>query len=237
MYVDESGLSNFKDSNKYYVLSGVIVENTKIKEIKKRIFDYKHANFVDTYIESEIQAHSIFQRKKNFLNIPFDIRVELLDKLYILISELPITSISVAIDKKCLQDSHPNWKVFKIAWTVLVSRFNNYLAEMKIDYEQTEGFIKIDKTAGEERTNIVEIFNEMRNHKKPHQRIDNIIGDPLFVNSDAIEGIQIADSIAYCTTKYLDGKVKFGSYWHLIKDRIYSKNDKIIGYGLIVYPK
>jgi hypothetical protein len=77
----------------------------------------------------------------------------------------------------------------------------------------------------------------MRNHKNPHQRIDKINGDPLFVNSDAVEGIQIADSIAYCTTKYLDKKPKFEKYWHLIKNTIYSKNNKIIGYGLIVYPK
>lgn len=47
MYVDDSGSPSNADQTNYFVLSGVIVHDDRIKCLQKAVCDYKHANFVN----------------------------------------------------------------------------------------------------------------------------------------------------------------------------------------------
>lgn len=234
MYIDESGVPSSKDSSKYYILSGIIVHDDTIKSMKRSVFDYKQIHFINNYIDAEIHTHNICKAKEEFSSILIHEKNNLLDHLYNMVSGLSIKIITVVIDKDLLQQKHPNWKIFKTAWNILMKRFDLYLESLNILNEK--GRIKIDRVTVEQRQELNKIIKEMRGNKKKWQRIDNIVGDPVFATSHGTEGIQIADAIAYCTTKYLTKNERFNKYWQKIEKLWHTKDGKILGYGLIIFP-
>jgi len=235
IYVDESGIPSFRDPIKHYVLSGILVHDSKIKELKQNVFLYKHRYFKNDYIESEIHTQNLYNSKKNFIGlVGRDEKYQLLDNLYKMITDLSAVIISVAIDKPLLEQTRPNWKIFKIAWTILISRFNQYLEYDALRKEPA--IVKIDKSTSKNRKDLNSLFEEMRSHKHKHQRIDKILGEPIFVNSDAIEGIQVADAVSYCTNRYLEKKSQFTDYWKMITKIMLSKDGKTFGHGLNIFP-
>lgn len=233
MYIDESGVPSYNDSSKYYQLSGIITKNDNIKAIKKAVFDYKYDHFEGEYIDAEIHTYDICKAKKEFSGLLEAQKNKLLDELYTMVSKLPIQVITIAIDKDFLKQQKPNWKIFKTAWTILASRFDTYLEELG---NSEKGRIKIDRITADERSELRNILKEIRSNTKKYQRIDNIVGDPMFLVSNGAEGIQIADAVAYCTAKYLGGNGHFQKYWTQLQSKLHSKNGKYLGYGLIVFP-
>ena len=234
MYIDESGVPSYNDTSRYYLLCGVIVHNDKIKAMKRGVFDYKQVYFVNNYIDAEIHTHNICKSKDEFSSLLVNEKNNLLDHLYRMISGLPIKIISVVIDKEMLKQKHSNWKIFKTAWIILVTRFNQYLESISILEEK--GLIKMDRVTVEERQELGKIIKGMRQNKEKWQRIDNIVGEPVFATSHGTEGIQIADAVAYCTTKHLAKNNHFGQYWKIIEKLSHAKDGKLLGYGLIVFP-
>lgn len=234
MYVDESGIPVAKDPIKHYLISGVIVRNDKIRELKRSVSVYKLRYFKDEFIEAEIHTQNMYNSKREFRSlVGRDEKYQLLDSMYRMITGLPIVIIAVAIDKGLLEKSHQNWQIFKTAWTILATRYNQYLES---ETGNDKGMIKIDKSTSKNKKELGRLFEEIRNRKRKYQRIDNIVGEPAFVNSDATEGIQVSDAVSYCITRYLERKSRFSSYWDMIKKCMYVKDGKIFGYGLIVYP-
>lgn len=116
MYVDDSGNPSLTDNNKYYLLSGVIVNNDHIKKIQKSIFEFKYENFKESYIEAEIHTHDLFRNKNEFVDLSNSIeKYKLIEKLYSIIGNLPLTIISTAVDKIKMHEQHPDWRIFKMA--------------------------------------------------------------------------------------------------------------------------
>jgi hypothetical protein len=234
MYIDESGVPSNKDASKYYLLSGIIVHHDNIKSMKKSVFNYKHIDFVNNYIDAEIHTHNICKAKDEFSSILKGEKDKLLDNLYKMISDLPILIITIVIDKELLKQEKPSWKIFKTAWTILITRFDQYLESLN---NGEKGQVKIDRSTTEQRQELERIMSDMRQNKKKWQRIDNIEGDPAFAISHGTEGIQVADAIAYCTSKYLGDNAHFRkNYWGIIEKLSHTKDGKILGYGLIIYP-
>ena len=234
MYIDESGVPSFNDTSKYYMLCGVIVHNDKIKAMKRSVFDYKQTYFINNYIDAEIHTHNICKSKDEFASLRMHEKNNLLDQLYHMISCLPVKIITVVIDKEMLKQKHPNWKIFKTAWIILVTRFNQYLES--INFLEEKGLIKMDRVTVEERQELGKIIKGMRQNKEKWQRIDNIVGEPMFATSHGTEGIQVADAVAYCTIKYLAKNAHFNQYWKMLEKLFHTKDEKIVGYGLIVFP-
>lgn len=115
MYIDESGVPSTKDPNKYYLLSGIIVHHDNIKSVKQSVFNYKHMDFVNNYIDAEIHTHNICKAKDEFSSLLKGEKDRLLDNLYKMISNLPILIITIIIDKELLKQEKPTWKIFKTA--------------------------------------------------------------------------------------------------------------------------
>ena len=194
MYVDESGSASYNDSTNYFVLSGIIAAKDKIKELKRASYEYKLKNFVDNYIDSEIHTHSIYQSKHDFTSLDLTRKQELLDELYTMINALDVTIISVAINKELLKSQYPKWNVFNTAWVYLVEYFDEFLE----DNCKVHGSIKVDKSSNRFHRSILNIISDLKENDTNFQRkacIDNTV----FVDSAAIEGIQIADAVAYCS--------------------------------------
>jgi hypothetical protein len=113
MYIDESGGTNLY-IGKYFVISGVIINECSLDDIKLEISRYKYLNFIDEYKSAEIHIYDIWQGKPPFDKIDIQTKKKLLDKLYILLYNLPFSIVSVVIDKQLmLSGNYINWKVNK----------------------------------------------------------------------------------------------------------------------------
>jgi len=234
MNVDDAGSSNTKDQSRYYVLSGVIVDENYYKEIKKIIHEFQINFFKDDYIDAEIHTHEIYKSKPPFKKLKLDEKYNILDNLYDLISTMPITIISVAIDKSNFEIYYDGWNIFNTAWTILFQRFDDWL---KSSFAKKEfGKIKIDKSTKDQHTEISKIVETLQTKLTEVYKIHNVVGKPFFVSSEVSENIQIADAVGYCTLKHLYNHNKFQKYWELIEPKHFNKNGKIESYGLNIFP-
>jgi len=234
MYVDETGTPQFLDSPRYFLLTGIVVNDYDIKKIKKAVFDFKLENFDGTYIESEIHMHEMFLSKKAFRTLRGDDKERVIGKLYDMINDLPFKVIATAINKPLLQIEQPKWSVLKTAFIILASRYNQYLNSIG---EGVLGIIRMDDTTDRQRSEIKDILKMLRKEKKNNQ-VSNISVEPYFVNSDAVEGVQVADAVSYCIGKKLLGNPKFPlRFWDMISKKIHAnEKGEIMGYGLNVFP-
>jgi len=236
MYVDDSGSADYKDKSKKYILSGVIIYKDSIKDMKNAVNQYKIDNFIDEYIDAEIHTHDIFKSKGEFTRITLDTKYQLLDKLYETVANMDITTISVIIDKELLKKQYPTWKVFNTAWTYLVERYDKYIEfSDKVD---EGGIIKIDKSTSRQQVDAFKIVKELRKDGSYWQNVDHVIQDPTFVNSAAVEGVQVADAIAYCTFRYQTGSTKFQKYWNKVYNKFRTGEFGVVkGYGVKEFPE
>jgi len=127
MYVDDSGSPSYNDSSKFYVLSGAIVTDKTVKDLKQKIFDYKQLNFDGEYLDSEIHTHDIYKARKLFSRLSLEKKYVLLDGLYDCINEIDMTIITVGIDKALMKTMYPTWNVFNFAWVFLTERYDSYI--------------------------------------------------------------------------------------------------------------
>ena len=99
-------LPNNADQTNYFVMSDVIVHDDKINDLQKAVCDYKHANFVNEYVDSEIHSHNIHKSTRDFSKISHNIKIELLDSLYNMIKGIDCVVISILINKNELRRKH-----------------------------------------------------------------------------------------------------------------------------------
>lgn len=122
MYVDESGSTGLR-FGRYFVISGIIVNENNLDDISIAITNYRLQNFKNEYKNAEIHIYNIWQNKIPFNRINFEMKKTLLDKLYSRLSELPFVVVSVVIDKRLiLANPLNNWNVKKASWTFLTER-------------------------------------------------------------------------------------------------------------------
>lgn len=234
MYIDETGTPSHKDLPRYFLLTGIIVHESDVKYLKKTVFNFKYEHFINGYIESEIHLHDMFRSKNNFIGLKKDEKNKLIENVYQMVKELPFTAIVAAIHKPRFKNEHPKWRVLKTSLIVLLARYNQFLSTIG---KPEKGIIRMDKSTDKQRREINDIFRMLRREKKNNQ-IHNILQTPYFVNSDAVEGIQVADAISFCVGKKLIGNKRFPvKYWDLINEKILTNGqNEIMGYGLNIFP-
>jgi len=230
MYADESGCPTLDTTDKtFFVVSSVLIHEYDINALKIAVDDFKKNNF-GGLTNAEIHTYEIFKRQKTFVKITRQQSESILDNLYKLIEDLPIAVISVGINKNKIQNKQFN--ILKYAWKFLVERFDRYLSENDPD----QGMIRIDETCGIQEGKIRRIVHGLRKNKIKNKR-NNVVEDPFFVDSQLIRGIQLADAVAYCTRRHLNGKPGFDKYWNVIEKKLLKDKDgKYEDYGLKIYP-
>ena len=152
---------------------------------------------------------------------------------------MPITIITVCIRKRYIQSFSEEWSVLDTAWTFLAERFDSFLSDLNRKSRiKNKGIIVIDKTSTESDGIATRIINDLRKQKRTsYQLIKNIVEEPLFITSKMSEQLQIADSIAYCTLKYMTESPLFLRYWPLIYGKLRcAPNGCPEGYGLKIFP-
>lgn len=231
--IDDAGSSNTKDNSRYYILSATIVDEKDYKSVKQQIFQYKLDRFRGDYIEAEVHVHELYKSKPPFSSVLLDEKYQLLDDLYQLINQLPISIISVAIDKVLFELFYRKWNIFTTAWSILFQRCDSFLESLP---SKPNGRIRIDRSTKDQHKKISNIVNTLQNDLTKVHKIKNITGNPLFISSEVSELIQISDATSYCTLKHLTCYEKFEKYWDLIKPKYYHNGSQLESYGLNIFP-
>ena len=218
MYVDDSGSSKHTDHTDYFILSGIIVGDDKIKNLQRAVFEYQQANFTGRFIDAEIHTYDIYKKQELFAAIDQATKINLLDNLYTMISKLDCVGIISVVNKKKLQTKRPTWNILTVAWTFLLDQYDKYLKENAI----TDGEITIDKSSNKIQRNTTEIIDRTRHWGPKHQRILQS-GKPYFADSGSVYGIQVADAFAYCALQHNKENEDFERYWRIISSKLKSR--------------
>jgi hypothetical protein len=234
MYVDDSGSPNPKDNSDYYVILGIIAHELDIRKMEIDTRKFK-TDYMKEYKHCEIHLHDMYKSQKGFSNLSLTRKYEILDDLYRFINDLPIEIIVVGIDKLEFTNRYGNKGIFPAAWTFLVERFESYIDD--VGRNHNEGIIIVDTSAKMPQKEICTVVNRLRKKGSRYKEINHLIEEPIFIQSNIREGIQIADACAYCALKHLTGYDKFNPYWSIVETKLLrSPAGNPEGYGYKIFP-
>ena len=223
LYIDESGDTTpiNQDGSKILVLTGCIIDEKNKREIEASFRDIKHRYYQD----EEIEIKSNYLRYANPKVVASDkhspIRLYDQDKYDALqeeiqnfLKKIPVTLISVVIDKKGYWNKYPSQNPYHAAYIFLVERFQTFL-----QYKNALGICIIDPREGRvvEKRNIDKELDGVHNllqWKKGGywKECQNVIEKVLFSDSSLTAGIQIADLFCYPTYHIFQYDKKVGEY-------------------------
>ena len=208
LYIDESGDTAplFQEGSRVLVLTGCIIDENDKREIDARLRGIK----IKFYQNTEIEFKSNFLRYANpkINNPKINSPIKLFDQaqydalqkeIQLFLKEIPVSLISVVIDKKGYWTKYPSQNPYHAAYIFLLERFQTYL-----NCENAAGICIIDPREGRvvDKRNIDKELNDI--HRllqwekggfwKPCPRI---IEKVLFSDSSLTTGIQIADLYCY----------------------------------------
>lgn len=216
MYVDESGDDGFKKySSRFYILSGMVVNEARWKECSSMIYEFKRG-LKERYgikIREELHAVELTQNNKYLPDIKKSEKLSIFRTFLKVISRMPdVCIINVVVDKKDKPDS---LDVFVTAWATLVQRFENTLANKNFPGSNSVGNKGIIITDETDILKLKKIIRKMRHHNwipntewyPPGARnliLHHIVEDPFFKPSHDTFMIQAADIVAYSLHQHLD---------------------------------
>lgn len=194
LYLDDSGSPKNKDED-YFVLGGFIIHETKLYWLNKHLDELAEKispSFKDTI---EFHASEIYSAKSEpWKNMLKQERISIIKSVLDVVQRESknISVVACAVKKNNFQNEDP----VKLAFKELCSRFDLFL-KRKYHNEQKkdQGIIIFDESSHE--TSIQELSKKFRTIGTEWGVISNIQEVPLFVNSKASRGIQLADHIAY----------------------------------------
>lgn len=163
-----------------------------------------------------------------------------LSGLYESFLDMNFSVIVIVIDKgRWFDSNYRRYYVQQSAYTFLIERFDKYLQK-----NNSRGLIRIDKTSNKPNAlnakddRILTIINNLRKVGSYWTFIRNLVEPPLFLSSTESNGLQIADAIAYGTTRYMNKTPSFENYYDIILQKAQKRHDGVItGYGMTVLPK
>ena len=192
MYVDDPGSPSHRDHTGHFILAGIIVEDDKIKDLQKAVFEYRQSNFTGDFVDAEIHTYDIYKRRGRLASLNHATKFELLDGLYETISGLDCVGVISVIDKRELQSKHPTWDVLTVSWSFLLEWYDSHLEENSVE----DGRISVDKSSNKAQRDIVRIIDWLRNRGTRCLRIPQAT-QSVFADSAGVYGIQVADAFAY----------------------------------------
>jgi len=213
-FIDESGNPDPKDrDNKIYVLAAVVMHEKGLNSLNAMCTKRKQQiwNLIKGKKESdkpplkfEIHMDHINGKRELYKRLKNDNEkwLEVLNKIYYLVSDLFIKIMTVIIIKDDFYASYPNDNPAKWAFELLVERINRYL---KKDSEGEFALLVMDsvdpKTDNAKRDQILEFMDRGTGHGW-EEYPENIINSPFIVNSELHNGVQIADAVVYLIRWY-----------------------------------
>lgn len=259
--MDESGDDGFpKYSSEIFVLTSVYMDHqvwknnyTKLMEFRRFISKNYHIP-----VKLELKIHDLLHDKNPYreMCLKNQIRVEIFDKYFQMLTQLELKIINVVINKKNI--TLQEYSVLEKALTYNIQRIENDLKEnsglKKFMIITDEGRLNKmrDITRKIQKVNFIPSIYQPQPYRK---EIECMIEDPLSKNSKESYFIQIADTIAwvvyeFARKKYLGLELhkrlqsvisfsKLEEWLKIIYDSgvINKKASRTGDYGIVVTPK
>lgn len=209
MYVDESGDVGLNNSpTRYFVLSAIVLHELRWRATLVSLVEFRRLIRETKGLKLREEIHC-----SDFINKPRDLkRIKRNDRLDILKKSIDwlnhqshLNIFSIVIDKQGRTDD-----IFELAWNTLTMRFENTISKNNFSGHQNaddRGLILSDNTEGEKLRKLIRKmrhFNSIPNRKDIYDggtrnvRLEYIIEDPVFRDSQHSFLHQMNDVIAYC---------------------------------------
>jgi hypothetical protein len=243
LFLDESGdhsLTKIDTQFPVFSLAGCIFDEHKYQENCKSKIDalkIKHFNTTDVILHS---------REIRKCDPPFNILLNkntkkiFYEDLNNLMSELPYTIIASAILKQKFKDKYTDpANPYAISLEFVMERFLFFLEE-----NNDVGYICAESRDSKSNTDLLGSFTNIINegiyentHMISATRFQKKIQKMTFITKQQNEnGHQIADLVAYPIAKYALDPKKENLALNVIKSKFRRKGNKVIGYGLKIFP-
>lgn len=224
MYIDESGdtVPLTQKGKRFLVLTGCVIEESDKLLIEKGLREIK----LKYYQDPDIEIKSNFLRYANpDLKEKSPIKLndrEKYDQLEVEVSDflknLSVSLYSIVIDKPKYWEQYPAQNPYRIAYILLLERFQKFLEE-----QNGLGICIIDPREGQVEKHYIgkeldDIHNLLRWKDGDFwSRCQNIIEKVLFAASDKTVGIQLADLFCYPIFNIFEYDKKKSEYWRFEK--------------------
>jgi hypothetical protein len=240
LFIDESGdhgLTTLNPSFPVFVLGGVLMSKSNYTLIRDEFNDIKKEFWQDKKVI--FHSRDIRKCEKEFqILFNMDLKSIFYEKLNSCLTNNDYTVIAAAInkDKYIKKYGKISNDVYEIALSFLIERAVFYLDDLNITNKSLE--IIIEKRGKKEDQKLKEHFQKLKSRGtgfvQPH-RLQEINLKIYFEHKNRnINGLQLADLIAYPTARYVIDKERANPAFDIIESKIYSKNGR--RYGLKVFP-
>lgn len=238
LFIDESGdhgLSYIDPNFPVFVLCGIFFENTEYQKFRDVLNNFK----TEFWSSKEVVLHSRDIRKceKEF-SILFDLKLKerFYQNLNSIIRDADFKIITVAINKEEYIKKYGKLSndPYEISLSFLLER-----SIFCLDNKRQKSLkIIIEKRGKKEDNSLNSHFNRIYANGTYYLNSDRMKQYDLSVEFknkfENINGLQLADLVAYPIAKYIIKKEAVNFAFELIEDKIYSKGDK--KHGIKVFP-
>lgn len=246
MYIDEAWdtIPLSQNGKKFLVLTGCIVHETEKLGIENRLREIKKSFYYDEDIE--IKSNYLRYANPDIPDIKSPLKLndrekynELEAKITEFLKNIPVTLITVVIEKNAYWKKYPAQNPYATAYTFLSERFQMFLESQ----EDQLGICIVDPREWQVmKTNLDKEIDSLHHRLrwKPNyfgNKCSNIIERVLFSPSDLTVGIQIADLYSYATFHaYEYDEMDYWRYTETVLPKSYQRNGVVAGIGIKKFP-
>ncbi|CAM3542841.1 DUF3800 domain-containing protein [Sphingobacterium prati] len=209
MYVDESGDVGLHNSpTRYFVLSAIVIHELRWRQTLENLVEFRRflRDSKGLKLRDEIHCTELISRPGDLIRIKRNDRLDIIKKCIDWLNiQTDLNIFSVVVDKQGRTDD-----IFQLAWNTLVMRFENTISNKNFrgpSNTDDKGIILSDNTEGQKlRTLLRKMrhYNTIPNNSRFYEsgyrnlKINSVIEDPVFRDSQYSFLHQMNDVLAYC---------------------------------------
>ena len=193
LYLDDAGSADNKNEQ-YIVLGGLSVFEAQASFLTNELDQLAESISPANPQDVEFHASEIFARREHPWN-----KMSKEEAQGVIKAVLQV--IAKSYDSACVfacaihKASYPNTDLIEHSFEDLCSRFDRYLARLRLDGGRQRGLIILDESSHE--TTLQNLTKDFRTLGTKWGVIRNLADTPFFVNSKASRIVQLADHVAY----------------------------------------
>lgn len=226
LYLDESGIANLAQSDRYFIIATLIVESGADSELSgylkhlKRRYDFKESESLHAfelfekkdapnYIKDNSVCKKFTESIIEFIeNAPFEIKVYVVDKEEVKKLLKTPEGYKFQGSKKHSEDKDFPYEILTKQIIFDYAKFlkkNNGMGSIVAESRGNSDSVVIRSFNDTQSTNNTDTDNIKRSKQNVRDRIHSI----CFANKKSVRsGLELVDIISYCTNRDLSGKIK-----------------------------
>lgn len=209
MYVDESGDVGLRNSpTRYFVLSAIVIHELRWRQTLESLVEFRKflRDVKGLKLREEIHCTELINKPGDLIRIKRNDRLDIIKKCIDWLNiQSDLNVFSVVVDKQDRNDD-----IFELAWNTLIMRFENTMSNKNFRgpfNTDDKGMILSDNTEGQKLRKLVRKmrhYNTIPNKSGLYEsgyrnlKINSVIEDPIFRDSQYSFLHQMNDVLAYC---------------------------------------